>query len=82
MVDMGISSIIIMSPSPKYYMLLDFITDFDIFTKFREVSMEHLQRMWLGHRGRWILRISGPVLFGVCIVDTIPSWTFYVSGLF
>ena len=42
-------------------------TDFDFITKFREVSIEHLQRMRLTNWGRLILRISGPVPFGTCI---------------
>ena len=34
---------------------LDLIIDFDLITEFREVSIEHLQWMSLGNRGRLLL---------------------------
>ena len=41
--------------------LLDLITDFGLFTEFREVSIEHMQRVWHANRGRLLLRAPGPV---------------------
>ena len=43
-------------------------TDFDLFTKFREVSIEHLQRMQLANWWRLLLRSPGSVSFGTCII--------------
>ena len=81
MVDMGISSNIMKSPSPKCYMTfwdmtiyndilnrsditpicelitkLDFITDFDVITKFRGFHRT-LQRVRLANRGRLLLLV-------------------------
>ena len=73
---------------PCYYMYRtaepDLITDFDFITKFREDSIEHLQRVQLANRGRLLLRTPGPVPFETCIcsyVETIHCWTCHDSGL-
>ena len=42
---------------------LDFITDFDLFTKYGGFHRT-LQRVRLANRGRLLLRIPGPVPFG------------------
>ena len=71
MVNMGISSNIMKSPSPRSYIAfsdmtihcatLNLVTEpepftiFDVFNKFREVSIDHLQRVWLNNRGRLLL---------------------------
>ena len=63
---------------------LDLITDFGLINKSQDVSIEHLQRVWLANRERLLFRTPGPVQFGNCIcsnVDTILSWTCLVSGL-
>ena len=57
---------------------------FDHITRFKEVSIEHLQRVRLGNRGRLLLWTPGPVPSGTCIcfnVETNLSWTFFVSGI-
>ena len=43
-------------------------TDFDLFTKFREVSVDNLQRMWLADRGHLLLWTPGPVPFKTCFL--------------
>ena len=67
------------------YLVIEFdiIGDLDLFTKFREVCIEHLQRVRLVNRER-ILRIPGPVPFGTCMCSDVEInlfWTCYVSGL-
>ena len=47
---------------------LDLFTDFLLFTKFQEDSMEHLQRARHTNRGRLLLRTPGPV----------PLWDLHV----
>ena len=65
---------------------LDFITDFDLITKFYfEGFHRTLQRVRLANRGHLLLRTSGPVPFGTCIcsnVETILSWTCHIYGPF
>ena len=41
---------------------LDLITEFDFFTWLREVSIEHLQRVWHAKRRRLHIRTPSPVL--------------------
>ena len=63
---------------------LDFITNFDLITKFGGFHRT-LQRLRLANRGRLLLRTPGPVPFGTCIcsnAETILSWTFHVYGPF
>ena len=60
----------------KVSFLHDFITAFDVINLFREVSIEHLQRLQLANRGRLLPQTTDPVLFGTCIcsnVETIHS---------
>ena len=55
---------------------LDLISAFDVIPYFREVSIEHLQRVRLANRGRLLLRTPGDIPFGTCIcsnVETIHS---------
>ena len=62
---------------------MDLIIEFDLITKFREVFIEHLQRVRLVNGGRLLLRTHGPVAFGTCIrskVEIIHSQTFHDSG--
>ena len=63
----------------------DLITDFDVITLFRAVSMGHLQRVRHANRGRLLHRIPDPVPYGTCICsnfDPIHSWTCHVYGPF
>ena len=63
---------------------LDLITNFDLITKFREVSIEHCNGCGY-NRGRELLRTPGLVPFGTCIcsnVETILSWTCHIYGPF
>ena len=60
---------------------LGLITDFGLATKFRVVSIEHLQRMT---KWRLPLRSPGHVSFGTCIcfsVEIFITWTCHVCGL-
>ena len=41
---------------------------FDVITLFREVSIGHLQLVWLANKGRLPFRTPGPVPFGTCFV--------------
>ena len=73
------------SPNHDIITELDLITVFDVITFFLEVSIGHLQWVWLANRGRLLLRTPGPVPFGTCIcsnVETILSWTCQVYGPF
>ena len=97
MVDMGISSSNMKSPSPKCSMtLLDMtihsdtlhwseislnrdlitelclITDFDLITKFWEVSIEYLQWVRPSNRGYLLLQTPGPVPFGTFFLMLRP----------
>ena len=56
---------------------LDLITVFDVITWFWEVSVEHLERVWLANRGSLRLQAPGPIQLG-----TVHSWTCHVYGLF
>ena len=42
---------------------LHFVTEFDQFTEFREISIEHLRRLWHANRGRLLHRTPGLVPF-------------------
>ena len=48
-----------------------------IVTKFWEVSIEHLRRMWHADRGRLLLRIPGPVPLGLAYVLLVGNNPFY-----
>ena len=56
-------------------LLIGLCTELEPFTEFREVSIEHLQRVWHADRGRLLLRTPGPVPLGlayVLLVETNP----------
>ena len=94
MVDMGISSNIMKSPSTACYMtsyidqsvheivtlLLDRITICNVITLFCDVSIGHLQRVELANRWRLLLRTPGPVPCETSIsnAEAIYSWTCHV----
>ena len=62
----------------------DFIADFDLITKFREVSIKYLQRVWLVNKGRLLIRTPGPVPFktGIfCHVETYLLKNCHISGI-
>ena len=46
------------------------VTQFDHFTEFREVSIEHLQLVWHANRRHLIPRAQGPVQFGTDICSS------------
>ena len=53
-------------------------------TPLTTTNIENLQRVQLANRGRLLLQTPGPVPFRICIcsyVETIFSWTCFVSGL-
>ena len=47
---------------------LDLSEKINIILSFKEVSIEHLQRVRLANRGRLLLRVPGPVYFGLTFV--------------
>ena len=49
------------------------ITEFDLITKFREISIEHLKRAQLANRGRLLQRTLSPVPLGTCICYNIKT---------
>ena len=64
--------------------VMDLITEFHLFIKFREVSIEHLQLVQHANRGRLLWRTPGTVLFGTCIcskIETCFSKSCHVPGL-
>ena len=61
---------------------LDFITDFYIITKFREVSREHLQRLRLVCRGRLLLWIPSLAPFGTRICFHVKTSLSFKNVMF
>ena len=46
------------------------------FTELWEVSIEHLRWLWHADRGRFLLRTTGPIQFGICMCSTCRDKSF------
>ena len=82
--DMAIYSYILhwldISQNLRIVIELDNITGFNLITKFREVSIEYMQRVRLADRGQLLLQTPGPVRFWTFSNgETLLSWTCHFS---